>query len=65
MDQSSTDVTNIKNITVGDEVILIGKQGKQEITAWDVAKNLGTIAYEVTTSLSSRVTRVYNDEAQS
>lgn len=59
MDQSSIDVTKIKNVKVGDEVVLIGKLGEEEITAWDVAEKLGTIAYEVTTSLTSRVTRVY------
>ncbi|MXZ95386.1 MAG: alanine racemase [Acidimicrobiaceae bacterium] len=42
----------------GDEVVLIGRQGSQEITATEVARRLGTIAYEVLTSISSRVPRV-------
>ncbi len=42
---------------VGDEVVLIGRQGVEEITATEVAERLGTIAYEVLTSISSRVPR--------
>ena len=44
--------------TVGDEVVLIGRQGADEITAAEVAGRLGTIAYEVLTSISARVPRV-------
>ena len=43
--------------TVGDEVVLIGRQGSDEVTATEVALRLGTIAYEVLTSISSRVPR--------
>ena len=43
--------------TVGDEVVLIGRQGSEEVTATEVALRLGTIAYEVLTSISSRVPR--------
>ena len=42
----------------GDEVVLIGRQGAHEITAAEVAGRLGTIAYEVLTSISARVPRV-------
>ena len=42
----------------GDEVVLIGRQGTEEITATEVAQRLGTIAYEVLTSISARVPRV-------
>ena len=44
--------------TLGDEAVLIGRQGGDEITATEVAQRLGTIAYEVLTSISSRVPRV-------
>ena len=44
--------------TLGDEAVLIGRQGDDEITATEVAQRLGTIAYEVLTSISSRVPRV-------
>ncbi|MYH00851.1 MAG: alanine racemase [Acidimicrobiaceae bacterium] len=42
----------------GDEVVLIGRQGAEEITATEIARRLGTIAYEVLTSVSARVPRV-------
>jgi alanine racemase len=45
-------------VAAGDEVILIGRQGDEEITATEIAQRLGTIAYEVLTSISSRVPRV-------
>jgi alanine racemase len=42
-----------------DEVILLGKQGQQEITADDLASMVGTISYEILTNINSRVPRVY------
>ncbi len=42
---------------VGDEVVLIGRQGFDEITATEIAERLGTIAYEVVTGVSARVPR--------
>ena len=45
-------------VTVGDEVVLIGRQGADEITATEIAARLGTIAYEILTSISARVPRV-------
>ena len=44
--------------SAGDEAVLIGRQGADEITAIEIATRLGTIAYEVLTSISSRVPRV-------
>ena len=43
---------------VGDKVVLIGRQGGDEITATEIAERLGTIAYEVLTSISARVPRL-------
>lgn len=45
-------------VAPGDEVVLIGRQGADEITATEVAGRLGTIGYEVLTSISARVRRV-------
>jgi alanine racemase len=59
MDQTTIDVTNQYDAKVGDEVVLIGNQGKNQISAEDVAASLGTINYEVTTAIASRVTREY------
>ena len=61
MDQSSINITDIPDVKVGDEVVIIGKQGDLEITVEEVAKRLGTINYEVISAFSSRVTRVYKD----
>ena len=44
--------------TLGDEVVLIGRRGAEEITATEVAVRLGTIAYEVLAGISARVPRV-------
>jgi len=46
---------------VGDQVILIGNQGNEEITADQVAQTWNTINYEVTCGISSRVPRVFPD----
>ncbi|MBV8693606.1 MAG: alanine racemase, partial [Actinobacteria bacterium] len=46
-------------VHVGDEVVLIGRQGDDEITAWEVAELLGTISYEVLCAVGPRVPRVY------
>jgi alanine racemase len=44
---------------IGDEVVLIGSQGNERITATEVAEQLGTIAYEVVTGITSRIERVF------
>lgn len=59
MDQCMIDVTNVPNAKVGDEVVLIGRQGSEEITADEVANWAGTISYEVLLAISARVPRVY------
>lgn len=46
-------------VEVGDEVVLIGKQGSEVITAADWAEALGTIAYEVTCGIGARIERQY------
>lgn len=59
MDQTMIDVTDIPEAEAGDEVVLIGKQGKAEISAEEVGVKTGTINYEVVTTMSARVPRVY------
>ncbi|HZW04384.1 MAG TPA: alanine racemase [Anaerolineaceae bacterium] len=59
MDQFVVDVSAIPGVAQGDEVVLVGRQGKEHIRAEEVAGWAGTINYEVTTSLLPRVTRVY------
>jgi len=43
----------------GDEAVLIGRQGGEEVTVWEWAERVGTIAYEVVCGLSSRVPRLW------
>lgn len=59
MDMTMIDVTDIKNVSVGDEVVIIGSQGKEKISAEDVAQRCNTINYEIVTSISKRVPRIY------
>jgi alanine racemase len=58
MDQSMIDVTQIPGVRRGDEVVLIGRQGEEEITVEQVAERLGTINYEVISEILARVPRV-------
>jgi alanine racemase len=58
MDQTMIDVTHIPNVRQGDEVILIGRQGKEEISVAQVAQQLGTISYEVVSEILARVPRI-------
>ena len=58
MDQTMIDVTRIPDVRQGDEVVLIGEQGGERITAEDVAERLGTINYEVVSEILARVPRV-------
>lgn len=58
MDQTMIDVTHIEGVRQGDEVVLIGEQGDDRITAEEVAEKLGTINYEVVSEILARVPRV-------
>jgi alanine racemase len=58
MDLTLLDVTGIPGVMVGDEVTLIGKDGNCSITADDLAREAGTIAYEVLCAIGKRVPRV-------
>ncbi len=59
MDMSIVDVTGLDEVRVGDEVVLIGSQGGNTITAHDWASWQETIPYEVLCSIGPRVRRVY------
>ena len=56
MDQMLVDVTDIPNVKLGDEVVLLNRN---TYTADDMAEELGTIGYEIVCDISARVTRVY------
>lgn len=59
MDQLMIDATHLKNINLGDEVILFGKSGNNKVTVEETAEIMGTINYEVMCGLSRRVPGVY------
>ena len=58
MDQAVLDVTEIPEVTAGDEVVILGSQGDQIISAFDHAGATGTIPWEVFTRIGLRVQRV-------
>jgi len=59
MDQCMVDVTDIGEVNVGDEVILLGEYNGIKYDADDMAKDIGTINYEVICMLKQRIPRVY------
>lgn len=59
MDQCMVDVTDIEDVKVGDDVVLMGEDSGLKIDAEDMAKLLDTISYEITCMISKRVPRVY------
>ncbi|MFH1202365.1 MAG: alanine racemase [Candidatus Omnitrophota bacterium] len=59
MDFTMIDVGRIPQVKITDEVVLIGRQGKEEISAEDLARIAGTISYEIVCWISGRVPRVY------
>ncbi len=63
MDWTMIEVTDIDGVEVGDEVVVLGRQGGDEIRAEEMADRLGTISYEVFCNFSPRVPRVYLDGA--
>lgn len=59
MDQTMIDVTHIKEVQVGDEVLLVGKQGENEISVEEVAELAGSFNYEFVCNVNRRVPRVF------
>jgi len=58
MDQAVLDVTDIPGVEAGDEVVILGSQGSEMISAFDHAEVEGTIPWEVFTRIGARVRRV-------
>jgi len=59
MDLTMVDLTEIKNVKEGDEVVLLGQQGNETITAYELAQRAQTIPYEILTSLGSHSKKEY------
>jgi alanine racemase len=58
MDQVLVDVTGVGGMEAGEEVVLIGSQGRERVSAEEMADRAGTIPYEIFCGLSKRVPRV-------
>ena len=59
MDLMMIDVSNIDNVQVGDEVVLMGRDGSEEISCVELAEKAGTITWEIITRIGVRVRRIY------
>jgi alanine racemase len=61
MDQIVIDVTKVRGCRVGDEVVALGAQGREEITAGELAVEAQTIPWEILTNVGARVPRMYRN----
>ncbi len=61
MDMLMIDITQVPEAKVGDEVVVVGPQGQDEITLLELAQKAGTIDYELCTLLMPRVPRIYKE----
>jgi alanine racemase len=59
MDLMMIDVSRVDNVHVGEEVVLMGRDGNEEIACAELARLAGTIPWEITTRIGARVRRVY------
>lgn len=59
MGQIVVSIDHLENVELGDQVVLIGKQGNEEITAAEIAELAGTISYEVVCNLSDKLEKIY------
>jgi alanine racemase len=59
MDLCMADVTDVPGVSLGDEVVLIGRQGQASLTADELAEKAGTISYEILCGIGARVPRRY------
>jgi alanine racemase len=59
MDQAMVQLDTAPEAIEGDEVLILGKQGDESISAEEIAARWGTINYEVTSGIAHRVPRIY------
>lgn len=60
MDQCMLQLDSVPEAVIGDEVVLLGSQGSETITAEEIADRWGTINYEVICGFAARIPRIYN-----
>jgi alanine racemase len=65
MDLTLLDVTDVPGVALNDRVTLIGTDGHLSVSAEDIAKTAGTLSYEITCGISSRVPRQYQEKQKS
>ena len=64
MDWTTLDVTGIEDVTLGDEVVMIGEQDGSRVTAEDLARATNTISYEITCGINRRVPRLHKSNLE-
>jgi len=62
MDMMLVDVTSLAHVSLGEEVVLLGKQESQEISAEEIAEWVGTLPYEILCSIGTRAHHVYKPD---
>ncbi len=61
MDQCMLQLDDVPEAQIGDEIVLIGRQGNAVITAEEIGQAWGTVNYDVVCGLTARVPRIYRD----
>ena len=61
MNLTMLDISSVEGVSVGDEVVLLGTQGKERITAEELGEKIGTISYEIYCSIGKSNHRTYVD----
>ena len=59
MDLIVIDVSHIEDVDVGEEVVLMGRQGNEDVCCTELGEKAGTITWEITTRIGQRVRRVF------
>jgi len=59
MNMVITDVTDVEKVSLEDEVVLLGRQGREEVSVEEIAQKIGTINYEVITRINPLIPRIY------
>jgi alanine racemase len=59
MDMCTVDVTHVEDCRIGDEVVLLGRQGDESISANEIADKVKTISYEILCALGKRAPRIF------
>ena len=62
MDQFMVDITTLNNVSIGDEVVLVGRSGEDVISVEDVANKAYSFNYEFVCGISRRVPRLYYND---